>query len=80
MASQRYTNIDKIISRPYKPVLTVIVEKDKKSKLFVGDIPGIVKCRAEGKTVDELRKNMKKVIAHCLGDRKATIKYLYVYG
>jgi len=43
----------------------VIIERDE-SGFFVGEVPSLKGCYAQGKTMDELLKNMEEVIALCL--------------
>ena len=45
---------------------TVFIEKDEDIGVFVGQVPGLPGCHSQGKTIDELLKNMKEVIALCL--------------
>lgn len=45
---------------------TVVIEKDVETDMYVGDVPGLSGCHSQGKTVDELMKNMKEVIGLCL--------------
>lgn len=45
---------------------TVIIEKDEETNLFVGEISGIQGCHSQGKTIDELMKNMQEVLELCL--------------
>lgn len=52
---------------------TVIIEKDEETNLFVGEIPGIPGCHSQGKTIDELMKNMQDVLELCLEMNKDEI-------
>ncbi len=45
--------------------LTAYIEYDEETKLYVGIIPGIPGAHSQGKTLDELNKNMKEVIELC---------------
>lgn len=45
---------------------TVVIEKDVETDMYVGDVPGLSGCHSQGKTIDELMKNMKEVIELCL--------------
>jgi predicted RNase H-like HicB family nuclease len=49
-----------------KKSFTVIIEKDEDVGMYVGEVPGLPGCHTHGKTVDELMKNMREVIALCL--------------
>ncbi len=44
---------------------TVIVEKDEDG-YFVGSVPALRGCHTQGKTMDELLKNIKEAIELCL--------------
>ena len=41
---------------------TVVIEKDPAVGLYVGEVPGLTGCHSQGKTIDELLRNMKEVI------------------
>lgn len=45
---------------------TVVIEKDVETDMYVGDVPGLSGCHSQGKTIDELMKNMKEIIELCL--------------
>ena len=45
---------------------TVIIEKDEEVGMYVGEVSGIPGCHTQGKTIDELMKNMEEVIELCL--------------
>ncbi|MEK6852616.1 MAG: type II toxin-antitoxin system HicB family antitoxin [Nanoarchaeota archaeon] len=44
---------------------TVVIEQDEDG-YYVGDVPALRGCYTQGKTMDELLKNMKEVILLCL--------------
>ena len=44
---------------------TVIIEKDEDG-YYVGYVPSIKGCHTQGKTLDELMKNIKEAIELCL--------------
>lgn len=44
---------------------TVIIEKDE-DNYYVGYVPSIRGCHTQGKTLDELMKNIKEAIELCL--------------
>jgi len=48
---------------------TVYIEKDEDG-IFVGSIPTIQSCYAEGKTKAEMLKNLKQVAKLCLRNQK----------
>ena len=45
----------------------VLIEKDEDG-FFVGEVPSLKACYSQGKTMDELLKNMREVIKLCLED------------
>ncbi len=49
---------------------TVVIEKDDDIGLYAGEVPGLPGCHSQGKTIDELMKNMKEVIELCLEMKK----------
>ncbi len=44
---------------------TVLIEKDEDG-YYVGSVPALKGCHTQGKTVDELLKNIKESIELCL--------------
>ena len=44
---------------------TVIIEKDEDG-YYVGSVPSLKGCHTQGKTIDELLKNIKEAIELCL--------------
>ena len=40
---------------------TVLIEKDEEG-IYVGSVPAIKGCHTQGKTIDELLKNIKEAI------------------
>ncbi|ODS40731.1 MAG: hypothetical protein A7315_07725 [Candidatus Altiarchaeales archaeon WOR_SM1_79] len=53
-----------------KRQFTVIIERDEEVDMYVGEVPGIPGCHSQGKTIDELMKNMSEVISLCLEAEK----------
>ncbi len=49
--------------------LTVYIEKDEDG-VFVGSVPALPSCYAEGKTQTEMLKNLKQVARLCLRNKK----------
>ena len=47
---------------------TAVVEHCKETGLYVGHVPGFTGAHSQGKTLDELNKNMQEVIAMLLED------------
>jgi len=45
----------------------VVIEKDEDG-FFVGEVPALKGCYAQGRNVDELMRNMRDVIGMCLED------------
>lgn len=48
--------------------LTAYIEYDEQTRLYVGMIPGITGAHSQGKTIDELNKNLKEVLELCIGE------------
>lgn len=46
----------------------VIIERDEDG-FFVGEVPQLMACYSQGKTIDELMLNMKEVIALALEEQ-----------
>ena len=47
---------------------TAYIEWDPDTALYVGMIPGIAGAHSQGKTLDELRTNLKEVLELCMED------------
>ena len=47
---------------------TAVVERDPETGLFVGYIPGWNGAHSQGATLDELRENLREVVAMLLED------------
>ena len=43
----------------------VVIERDEDG-FFVGEVPGLPGCYAQGRTLDELLENIREVILLCL--------------
>ncbi len=52
---------------------TVVIEKDE-DDYFVGSVPSIRGCHTQGRTLDELMKNIKEAIELCLEAEGKDIK------
>lgn len=46
--------------------IVAYIEKDLETGLYVGTVPGIPGAHTQGKTLDELRKNLKEVLELCI--------------
>ncbi len=46
-------------------IFTVYIEQDEDG-IFVGSVPTISSCHAEGKTQEKMLKNLQEVLALCL--------------
>ena len=49
---------------------TAYIEWDPETRLYVGIVPGIPGAHTQGKTLDELQKNLKEVLELCLEELK----------
>jgi predicted RNase H-like HicB family nuclease len=47
---------------------TVVVERCPETDLYVGSVPGFPGAHSQGESLDELRQNMREVIAMLLED------------
>jgi predicted RNase H-like HicB family nuclease len=47
--------------------LYVVIERDEDG-FYVGEVPGIRGCYSQGKTLDDLLRNIREVIHLCLED------------
>ncbi|MBU1046264.1 type II toxin-antitoxin system HicB family antitoxin [Patescibacteria group bacterium] len=54
---------------------TVYIEQDEDG-VFIGSIPTVPSCYAEGKTQEKMLKNLQKVLKLCLRNTKKDIKDL----
>ena len=52
--------------------LTAVIEHCTETELYVGYVPGFTGTHSQGKTLDELNKNLQEVIAMLLEDGKNT--------
>ncbi|MGD9733127.1 MAG: type II toxin-antitoxin system HicB family antitoxin [Desulfamplus sp.] len=52
---------------------TTIIERCRKTGLYVGFVPGFNGAHSQGETIDELNKNMKEVIEMLLEDGEPDI-------
>ncbi len=56
---------------------TVIIELDEDG-FYVGSVPALKGCHTQGRTIDELMKNMKEAIELCLEVEKEVPKEEFV--
>lgn len=47
---------------------TAVIERDADTGVFVGYVPGFPGAHSQGETLDELRENLREVIAMLLED------------
>jgi len=57
---------------------TAVVERCDDTGLFVGHVPGFPGCHSQGKTIDELRKNLHEVLQMLLADGGPTSQSEFV--
>ena len=57
---------------------TVIIERCHETGLFVGHVPGFPGAHSQGETVDELRENLREVIAMLLEDGEPELESRFV--
>ena len=49
-------------------IYSAVIEKCKKTGIFVGYVPGFRGAHSQGETIEELKKNLKSVIDMLLED------------
>jgi predicted RNase H-like HicB family nuclease len=57
-------------------IFSAYVEWDPETNLYVGIVPGIPGAHTQAATLDELQKNLKKVLELCLGEYKGSLSDL----
>ena len=50
---------------------TAYIEYDRETGLYVGVVPGLTGAHSQGATLDELRENLREVIALILEEQRA---------
>jgi predicted RNase H-like HicB family nuclease len=56
----------------------VVIERCPATGLYVGSVPGFPGAHSQGETVDELRANMREVIAMLLEDGEPRLEAEFV--
>lgn len=49
---------------------TAVVERCQDTGLYVGYVPGFAGCHSQGKTLDELNRNLQQVLSMLVEDGK----------
>jgi predicted RNase H-like HicB family nuclease len=57
---------------------TVVVERCPETGLYVGHVPGFPGAHSQGQTLDELRENMREVLAMLLEDGEPALEAEFV--
>jgi predicted RNase H-like HicB family nuclease len=57
---------------------TAVVERDPETGLFVGYIPGWTGAHSQGATLDELRENLREVVAMLLEDGDPSLEAEFI--
>jgi predicted RNase H-like HicB family nuclease len=57
---------------------TAVIERDADTAVFVGYVPGFPGAHSQGKTLDELRDNLREVIAMLLEDGEPPLEAEFV--
>jgi len=57
---------------------TFIIERDEKTGLFVGYVPGWTGAHSQGATVEELQQNLAEVVAMLLEDGEPKLETTFV--
>ena len=53
--------------------LTVYIEFDPETNLYVGFVPGVAGAHSQGATLDELHENLKEVLELCLEENTQSV-------
>jgi len=59
-------------------VYTAVVERCPETGLYVGYVPGFPGAHSQGETLEELRLNMREVVAMLLEDGPPTLESEYI--
>ena len=59
-------------------VFTAVIEKCPETGLYVGFVPGFPGAHSQGKTLDELNKNLKEVVEMLLEDGEPELEGEFV--
>ena len=57
---------------------TAVIERDAETGLLVGFVPGFPGAHSQGETIEELRENLREVIAMLLEDGEPPIEGEFV--
>ncbi|MFA6542531.1 MAG: type II toxin-antitoxin system HicB family antitoxin [Bacteroidota bacterium] len=57
---------------------TAVIEKDSDTGLYVGYVPGFHGAHSQGKTLDELKENLREVVAMLLEDGEPKLEAEFV--
>lgn len=57
---------------------TAVLERDPETGLYVGYVPGFPGAHSQGETLDELRENLKEVLAMLLEDSEPQLQGEFV--
>lgn len=57
---------------------TAVVERDADSRLHVGWVPGFLGAHSQGRTLDELHKNLREVIELLIEDGETHLESEFV--
>lgn len=57
---------------------TIVIERCPETGLYVGSVPGFPGAHSQGASLDELRENMREVIAMLLEDGEPALEAEFV--
>jgi predicted RNase H-like HicB family nuclease len=57
---------------------TAVIERDPDTALYVGYVPGFPGAHSQGETLDELKENLREVIAMLLEDGEPPLEGEFV--
>lgn len=57
---------------------TIVIQKDPQTDLYVGYVPGMTGAHSQGKTIEELKSNLKEAVSLCIEEGEPFILSEYV--
>ncbi|OGI19073.1 MAG: hypothetical protein A3B68_07680 [Candidatus Melainabacteria bacterium RIFCSPHIGHO2_02_FULL_34_12] len=52
---------------------TILIQKDSETGFYVGYVPGMIGAHSQGKTISELKQNLKDAISLCIEEGEPII-------
>ena len=57
---------------------TIVIERSPETGIYMGHVPGFPGAHSQGETLDELRENVREVIAMLLEDGEPSLEAEFV--